>query len=75
VAYLIDTSVLARLANSADVSYPVAIRAVFELHRRGEMLHVAPQNLNAPDHCPRISVSRAQLIAAFDARCWMIARG
>jgi len=45
VAYLVDTSVLARLANSSDVSYPVAVRAVVELHRRGEALHVAPQNL------------------------------
>jgi predicted nucleic acid-binding protein len=45
VAYLVDTSVLARLANTADVSYPVAVRAVVELHRRGELLHVAPQNL------------------------------
>ena len=45
VAYLVDTSVLARLANSADLSYPVAVRAVIELHRRGEVLHVAPQNL------------------------------
>jgi predicted nucleic acid-binding protein len=45
VAYLIDTSVLARLANLADVSYPVALHAVVELHRRGAVLHVAPQNL------------------------------
>ncbi|MGP0068409.1 MAG: type II toxin-antitoxin system VapC family toxin [Isosphaeraceae bacterium] len=45
MAYLIDTSILGRLANVADVSHPVALRAVLELHRRGEMLHVAPQNL------------------------------
>jgi predicted nucleic acid-binding protein len=45
VAYLIDTSILARLANTADVHYPVAVHAVMELHRRGESLHVAPQNL------------------------------
>ena len=45
MAYLIDTSVLGRLANSADVSYPIAIRAVVELHRRGEVLHVTPQNM------------------------------
>jgi predicted nucleic acid-binding protein len=45
VAYLIDTSVLARLANTADTFYPVATRAVLELHRRGEILHVTPQNL------------------------------
>ena len=45
MAYLIDTSVLGRLANRADVSYPIAIRAVVELHRRGEVLHVTPQNL------------------------------
>jgi predicted nucleic acid-binding protein len=45
VAYLVDTSILGRLANTADVLHPVAARAVFELHRRGETLHVAPQNL------------------------------
>jgi predicted nucleic acid-binding protein len=45
VAYLIDTSVLARLANTADSSHAVATRAVVELHRRGEVLHVTAQNL------------------------------
>lgn len=43
--YLIDTSVLARLANKADTLYAVADRAVVELHRRGEVLHVTPQVL------------------------------
>jgi len=45
VAYLVDTSVLGRLANAADQYHLVALRAVVELHRRGELLHVAPQNL------------------------------
>lgn len=45
MAYLLDTGVLARLANSADAFYPAASRAVVELHRRGEALHVTPQNL------------------------------
>jgi predicted nucleic acid-binding protein len=45
VAYLIDTSVLVRLANATDARYPLADRAVVELHRRGEMLHVTPQVL------------------------------
>jgi predicted nucleic acid-binding protein len=45
VAYLIDTSILARLANTADVQYPVAIHAVMELHRRGETMRLTPQNL------------------------------
>jgi predicted nucleic acid-binding protein len=45
VAFLVDTSILVRLANSADPSYPVADRAVVELHLRGEMLHLTPQNL------------------------------
>jgi predicted nucleic acid-binding protein len=44
VAYLIDTSILARLANTADAAHTVAARAVLELHRRGEILHVTPQN-------------------------------
>jgi predicted nucleic acid-binding protein len=45
VAYLIDTSVLVRLANALDARYAIADRAVMELHRRGEVLHLAPQVL------------------------------
>jgi predicted nucleic acid-binding protein len=43
MTYFIDTSILGRLANSRDVQHTVATRAVLELHRRGEGLHVAPQ--------------------------------
>ena len=45
MAFLVDTSILVRLANSADPSYPVADRAVVELHLRGEVLHITTQNL------------------------------
>lgn len=45
MAWLVDTSVLARLANHADAKYPAADRAVVELHRRGELLQITPQNL------------------------------
>jgi predicted nucleic acid-binding protein len=45
VAYLIDTNILARLANTADKFCAVATRAVLELHRHGEVLHVTSQNL------------------------------
>jgi predicted nucleic acid-binding protein len=45
VAYLIDTSVLVRLANKADARYAAADRAVTELHRRGETMHITPQVL------------------------------
>jgi predicted nucleic acid-binding protein len=45
VAHLLDTSILARLANTADAFHSVAAQAVVELHRRGEVLHVTPQNL------------------------------
>jgi len=45
VAYLIDTSLLARLANTADAQYAIAVGSVVELHRRGEVLHVTPQVL------------------------------
>jgi predicted nucleic acid-binding protein len=45
MAYLIDTSILARLANTADAQYATADRAVVELHQRGEVLHITPQNL------------------------------
>lgn len=45
MAILVDTSVLGRLANRTDVAHPVAVAAIAELHRRGEVLHVTPQNL------------------------------
>ena len=49
MSYLIDTLraciLKLRLANVADLSYPAALRAVMELHRRGEVLHISPQNL------------------------------
>jgi predicted nucleic acid-binding protein len=45
MAILLDTSILGRLANRADIAHPVAKAAVAELHRRGEVLHVTPQNL------------------------------
>lgn len=45
MAHLLDTNVLVRLANATDTSHTVASRAVVELHRRGEVLHVTPQVL------------------------------
>jgi predicted nucleic acid-binding protein len=45
VAFLLDTSILSRLANHADREYPSADWSVLELHRRGELLHLTPQNL------------------------------
>jgi predicted nucleic acid-binding protein len=45
MAYLVDTSVLARMANKLDPAYSVAAYAVVELHHRGETLHITPQNL------------------------------
>jgi predicted nucleic acid-binding protein len=45
MAHLLDTNILARLANSTDAQHAVAARAVVELHRRGEVLHLTPQVL------------------------------
>jgi predicted nucleic acid-binding protein len=45
MAYLVDTNVLARLANTADPLHAVAGQALLELHRRGEVVHVTAQNL------------------------------
>ncbi|HLJ56926.1 MAG TPA: type II toxin-antitoxin system VapC family toxin [Chthonomonadaceae bacterium] len=45
MAWLLDTSILGRLANTADNSYAAAAQAVLTLHRRGELLHTTPQNL------------------------------
>jgi len=43
MAYLLDTGILARLANGKDAQHAVAARAVLELHRRSEVLYVTPQ--------------------------------
>jgi predicted nucleic acid-binding protein len=45
MAFLLDTSILVRLANATDAQHPAAAQAVVELHRRGELLHVTPQVL------------------------------
>jgi predicted nucleic acid-binding protein len=45
VATLLDTTILARLANTKDATFPIAQRAVMELHRGGETLHITSQNL------------------------------
>ena len=45
MAHLVDTSILARLANTTDALHAVAARAVLELHQRGQVLHVTAQNL------------------------------
>jgi predicted nucleic acid-binding protein len=45
MAYLLDTTILARLANATDALHAVTARAVLELHRRGEVLHLTPQVL------------------------------
>ncbi len=45
MAFLLDTSILVRLANTSDGQHATAAQAVLELHRRGEVLHVTPQVL------------------------------
>jgi predicted nucleic acid-binding protein len=45
MAYLLDTTILGRLANATDAQHVVAAHAVLELHRRGEVLHMTPQVL------------------------------
>jgi predicted nucleic acid-binding protein len=45
MAHLLDTNVLVRLADATDPFHRAAARAVVELHRRGEVLHVTPQVL------------------------------
>jgi predicted nucleic acid-binding protein len=43
--YLLDTSILGRLANKADAQHAVALQAVSVLRTRGESLCIVPQNL------------------------------
>lgn len=45
MAFLIDTSILGRLANRADANHSITVAAIAELHRRGEVLYVTSQNL------------------------------
>jgi predicted nucleic acid-binding protein len=45
MAFLLDTSILARLANRADAMYPIADAAVAKLFLRNETLCITPQNL------------------------------
>ncbi len=47
MAYLIDTSILIRLANVADAQFADADSAVAELRQRGELLCITAQNLVA----------------------------
>lgn len=44
MAFLLDTSILVRLANTSDPGYVTASSAVQELSFRGETLHVTSQN-------------------------------
>jgi predicted nucleic acid-binding protein len=45
MAFLLDTSILVRLANRADALYSVADAAVAKLFVRNEVLCITPQNL------------------------------
>ncbi|HEX4611702.1 MAG TPA: type II toxin-antitoxin system VapC family toxin [Urbifossiella sp.] len=45
MAVHLDTSILGRLANSADLAHAIAQTAVARLHQRGDVLHVTAQNL------------------------------
>jgi hypothetical protein len=48
MAFLLDTSILVRLANTSDVQHAAAVQAVLELHRRGKVLHITPPKENSP---------------------------
>jgi predicted nucleic acid-binding protein len=45
MTYLLDTNLLARMANAADPQFAVATAAVSKLHRQGHTLSLTPQNL------------------------------
>lgn len=45
MSQLLDTNVLVRLANASDLKHATAARAIAELHRRGERVHVTAQVL------------------------------
>ena len=41
----IDTNLLVRLINQSDSLHKLATRAIYVLHRSGEILHITPQVL------------------------------
>ena len=45
MAYLLDTNILARLVNTADIQHVAAVEAIRRLHREGEVMHLTPQTL------------------------------
>ncbi len=45
MTYLVESSLLVRLANPSDALYPNALTKIENLHRLGESLCIAPQNL------------------------------
>ncbi len=68
MAFLADTSILARLANTSDAHHAIARRAIIELHRRGETVHAAPQNLVEFRNCATRPVAANGLgLSAADA--------
>lgn len=85
MAHLIDTTILGRLANASDAQHAVAARAVLELHRRGEVLHVTPQVMvefrnvaTRPVAVNGLGLSAADaeaLAATFEARFPLLAEG
>lgn len=77
MAFLLDTSILTRLANSADPFHAQATAAVVEVHRRGEILHLTAQNFvefrnvaTRPKTANGLALSRAEAeakAAAYEA--------
>jgi predicted nucleic acid-binding protein len=57
MAYLVETSILVRLANTADANHTVAAQAVLRLHRRGESLRTTPQNFVEFRNCATRPIS------------------
>lgn len=56
-AWLVDTSILARLANADDIAHQAAADAVQALISRGEVLRTSPQNLIEFRNCATRPVS------------------
>lgn len=45
MAYLADTNILLRWVSPADPQHSLAVNSVKSLQRRGEIVHITPQNL------------------------------
>jgi predicted nucleic acid-binding protein len=69
MAWLVDTSILVRLANADDAAHHVAAKAVKTLQSHGQFLRTSPQNLVEFQNCSTRPPAVNGLGLALDDAC------